>query len=270
MQRKNFCDGRAVPLGRRLLLAFSGTLNTLFQPVGTRGQYFLPFKLGGNLLRSHAIQGHTVDTLDHLGGLIVYDPVFGVIRVFHIAIGRLSHRLTRIALDLIADSALFGNVPRIPLVEQVADRGKLVIALGRINVVRNCYKTDIVLREKFFGQAADLDVVSAKTGQILHKDRCCLALFELLDHFHEAGAIHGHAGNAVVQEMHQIGVAFFLGYLSEQFFLIANAVTLAFQIIVTGKPLIEEGCHITGLFIVRLFHKSSFLGQSDNKFSCVL
>lgn len=82
-----------------------------------------------------------------MGGLIVYDPVFGVIRVFHIAIGRLSHRLTRIALDLIADSALFGNVPRIPLVEQVADWGKLVIALGRINVVRNCYKTDIVLRE---------------------------------------------------------------------------------------------------------------------------
>lgn len=82
-------------------LPFSGTLNTLFQPVGTRGQYFLPFKLGGNLLCFHAIQGHTVDTLDHLGGLIVYVPVFRVIRVFHIAIGRLSHRLARIALDLI-------------------------------------------------------------------------------------------------------------------------------------------------------------------------
>ena len=101
------------------------------------------------------------------------------------------------------------------VLEQVADWGKLVIALGRINVVRNCYKTDIVLREKFFGQAADLDVVSAKTGQILHKDRCCLALFELLDHFHEAGAIHGHAGNAVIQKMHQIGVAFFFGYLGK-------------------------------------------------------
>ena len=37
--------------------------------------------------------------------------------------------------------------------------------------------------------------------------------------------------------------------------LVANAVTLTFQIIVTGKPLIEEGCHITGFFIVRLFHK---------------
>lgn len=33
LQGKNFCDGRAVPLGRRLLLAFSGTLDTLFQPV---------------------------------------------------------------------------------------------------------------------------------------------------------------------------------------------------------------------------------------------
>ena len=123
-------------LGRRLLLAFSGTLDTLFQPVGPWGQNFLPLKLSGNLLRSHAIQGHTVDTLDHLGGLIVYDPVFGAIRVFHIAIGRLAHRLARIALDLIADSALFGNVPRVPFVEQVADRGKLVIASIKCPVCR--------------------------------------------------------------------------------------------------------------------------------------
>lgn len=131
--------------------------------------------------------------LDHLRGLIVYDPAFRIVGVLHVAVGRLTHRLASIALDLIADPALFGNVPRVPFVKQIADRGKLVIALGRINIVRNCYKTDIVLREKFFGQAADLDVVSAKTGQVLHKDRCCLALFELFDHFHEAGAIHGHA-----------------------------------------------------------------------------
>ena len=154
------------------------------------------------------------------------------------------------------------------VLKQITDRGKLVIALGGVYVIRNRYKTDIVLREKFFGQAAHFNVVASQAAEVLHKDRCRLALFKLSDHIHEAWAVHGHAGNAVIQKMHQIGVAFFLSYFCEQFFLIANAVTFTFQIIVTGKPLIEEGCHITGLFIVRLFHKSSFLGQSDNKFSC--
>ena len=101
------------------------------------------------------------------------------------------------------------------VLKQIADRGKLVIALGRINVVRNCYKTDIVLREKFFGQAAHLNVITSQAAEVLHKNRCCLALFELLDHIHEAWAIHGHAGNAVIQKMHQIGVAFFFGYLGK-------------------------------------------------------
>ena len=50
-----------------------------------------------------------------------------------------------------------------------------------------------------------------------------------------------------------LGVAFFLSYFCEQFFLIANAVTFTFQIIVTGKPLIEEGCHITGFFLFDCF-----------------
>ena len=41
--------------------------------------------------------------------------------------------------------------------------------------------------------------------------------------------------------------------------MISDAVTLTFQIIVTGKPLIEESGHITGFFVIRLSHKSSFL-----------
>ena len=36
--------------------------------------------------------------------------------------------------------------------------------------------------------------------------------------------------------------------------MVTDAVTLTFQIIVTGKPLIEEGRHVTGFFVVRLSH----------------
>ena len=84
------------------------------------------------------------------------------------------------------------------VLKQIADRGKFVIALGGVNVVRNRYKTDIVLREKFFGQAAHLNVVAPQAAEVLHKDRCRLALFKLLDHIHKAWAIHRHARNAII------------------------------------------------------------------------
>ena len=41
--------------------------------------------------------------------------------------------------------------------------------------------------------------------------------------------------------------------------MVADAVTLTLQIIVTGKPFVEESGHITGFFVIRLSHKSSFL-----------
>ena len=46
-----------------------------------------------------------------------------IIRVLDVTVGRLAHRLTGIALDLIADTALLADVPGVPLIEQVADRG---------------------------------------------------------------------------------------------------------------------------------------------------
>ena len=54
--------------------------------------------------------------------------------------------------------------------------------------------------------------------------------------------------------MHQVGITFLLCHFGEELLLVANAVTLTFQIIVTGKPLIEEGRHVTGFFVVRLSH----------------
>ena len=66
--------------------------------------------------------------------------------------------------------------------------------------------------------------------------------------------------------MYQVGVALLFGYFGEELFLIANAVALTFKIIVTGKPLIEEGCHVTRFFVIRLSHKSSFPGQPGNIF----
>ena len=115
-----------------------------------------------------------------------------------------------------------------------------------------------MLREKFLGQSADLDVVAAQAGKVFDKYCGGPSLFKLPDHLHKTRAVHGDTGNAVVKEMDQIGVAFLLCHFGQQLFLVADAVTLTLQIIVTGKPLIEESGHVTGFFVIRLSHKSSF------------
>ena len=73
--------------------------------------------------------------------------------------------------------------------------------------------------EKFFRQPSDLNVVSPQAGKVFDKDGGGFSLFQLADHFHEAGAIHRHAGNTVIQEMNQICVALFLCDFGKQFLL---------------------------------------------------
>lgn len=65
-----------------------------------------------------------------------------------------------------------------------------------------------MLREKFLGQPADLDVVTAQAGKVFDKYCGGPSLLKLLDHLHKTRAVHRDAGNAIVQEMDQVGVAF--------------------------------------------------------------
>lgn len=74
-----------------------------------------------------------------------------------------------------------------------------------------------MLREKLLGQPPHLNVVAAQPGQILHKHGG-----KLLHHVVETGTIHRDAGDAVVQEVDQVGITFFLRYLGQQFLLESN------------------------------------------------
>ena len=125
-----------------------------------------------------------------------------------------------------------------------------------------------MLREKLLGQPPHLNVVAAQPGQILHKHGGGLAGGKLLHHVVETGAVHRDAGDAVVQEVDQVGVSFFLRHLGQQFLLVADAVTLALQVVIAGKPLIEERGHITGFTVVRLSHSVLLPpGQPNSKYN---
>ena len=81
-----------------------------------------------------------------------------------------------------------------------------------------------MVREKFFRQPSDLNVVSPQAGQVFDKDGGGFSLFQLADHFYKTRAVHRHAGNAVIQEMNQICVAFFLCDFGKQLLLMLDAV----------------------------------------------
>ena len=193
----------------------------------------------------------------------INDPMLGIVRVLDISIGRKSHRFAGVAFDFITDTAFLADVTGIPLIEQVSDGCQFIFSLGRVDVVRNGNKSDVMVREKFFCQPSDLNIVSAQTGKVFDEHSGGFPLFKLLHHFNETGTVHGHAGNAIIQKVNQIGIAFFLCNFGEQFLLVADAVTLALQIIITGKTLIEKSGCFTGFLVTRLFHTRSFLGTVE-------
>ena len=253
----------AIPLGCWTYLAPSGTADAFLNPVGLRRQDAFLFKLGGNLFRAKALQRHIKNAPDNLCSFFINDPMLGIVRVLDIPIGRKSHRFAGVAFDFITDTAFLADVAGIPLIEQVSDGCQFVFSLGRVDVVRNGNKSDVMVREKFFCQPPDLDIVSAQTGKVFDEHSRGFSLFKLLHHFNETGTVHGHAGNAIIQKVNQIGIAFFLCNFGEQFLLVADAVTLALQIIITGKTLIEKSGCFTGFLVTRLFHTRSFLGTVE-------
>lgn len=86
--RENVSDGGTVPHIRSAEFAFPRAIDALFTPISDGGKDFLLGEYGGDLLRSIAIQSHSEYAADHLGGLLIHDPPFGIVGVFLVAIGR--------------------------------------------------------------------------------------------------------------------------------------------------------------------------------------
>ena len=88
LQGEDFLDGGVVPLGR-LQRAFGAALaNPLAGSIGRGVQRPHRPQRRSNLQGAVALQGQTVDAAHHLGSLRVNDPKTGIVRVFHVAIGR--------------------------------------------------------------------------------------------------------------------------------------------------------------------------------------
>ena len=150
-------DGGAVPHIRSTEFAFPRTIDALFTPIGDGGKDFLLGEYCGDLLRSIAIQSHSEYAADHLGGLLIHDPPFGIVGVFLVAIGRRPHRFAGVALDLVADPALLANVVR------------YAVGSNKGQIVKHLKPVDLKATE----QAQGLSVKALQFVQKGSRNCCC-------------------------------------------------------------------------------------------------
>ena len=123
----------------------------------------IPFKDPGNLLRAFAADAEVKDALDNRRGFLVQNPLVLVVRVAAVAVGRLAEMLAAGAALMQADTDFLGGIARIPLVEQVADRGKaLSVPALAVHAVVDGNEPHIVAGEDDVGVLAYSQVITTK------------------------------------------------------------------------------------------------------------
>ena len=213
LQGEDFLDGGMSPFGR-LQGTFGATaFDALVPPVVSWIDDPILAQGVCNFSQSIPLQGHIIDTPHHISGLRVDHPKSGIVGIFDISIGRLGQRDARVAFHLVDNFPLLGNVLGVPLVHNVAERGKFIVPLITIHAIGNGDQAHIVLREKLLRQLANLYVVATHPGEVFNKHGRDIPGLDSGQHFLKSGALHGGAGNAIVYEKQGICIAFFPCYL---------------------------------------------------------
>ena len=103
------------------------------------------------------------------------------------------------------DSAnFFACITRIKVIEQIAERGKLIIAFVAVYTVVDCDIANITLREEALCIVADFQIVTPHARHILDDNRRDFSGFRKAYHFIPTGAVKSHTRNAVVNEKYGI------------------------------------------------------------------
>ena len=200
----------------------TATVGSLAPPVVGGIANPVPLQRGGGFRQPIAVQGHLINAAYHGGGLWVDHPKAGVLRVFEIAIGRWGQRHPGISFQFVHDFSLFGNISGIIFVHDIFEGSKLVFALVAVHPIGNGHQPHVMGREKFFRQAAYLNVIPAQAGKVFHEYRRYVPALNGLNHLLKTGPLHGGACDAVVHKKQGVRVTFFFRRLLENFLLRCN------------------------------------------------
>ena len=127
------------------------------------------------------------------------------------------------------------GIAGVEVIEQITERGKIVVPLVAVHAVINSDIPNIALAKEALGIVAHFQIVPAHAGHILNDDGFDLSCFDQPDHLIPARTVKGHPGNAVVDEKRGIGETVVSRVLQEDFLLIGYAVALAVQRVLLGQ-----------------------------------
>ena len=119
------------------------------------------------------------------------------------------------------------------VLHNIEERSEIVILrLVAVHAVIDGDKTDLLLREKYLGIEADLQIISAESAHILDDDRTDLSGIYFGKHSLKSGTVEVAPGIAVIGKMLDVREAAFTGELAEILLLVQYRVRFALLLIV--------------------------------------
>ena len=120
-----------------------------------------------NLHRPFPRNTQIKNLFDDLGGFLVHNPLFLVVRVFHIPIGRIGAEVfPGVALCLHDGADFLAGIAGIEIVEQIAEWGKVVVALVAVYTIVDGDIPYIALGKETLGVVADFQIIPSHAGHI--------------------------------------------------------------------------------------------------------
>ena len=199
---EDIADGGGVPAVRVCNFLVAAVLRLIHGSVGRRYQHLF---LGQNLCNAccgNALTYQTEDFPDNLCGRLVHDKGLFIARLPLVTIrdrAAASHSVFHSGLEDCLD--FVAGVLGIPLVHDVQERREVIVLRGStVHIVVDGYEPNALFREKDFCVAANSQVISSKTTEILYDDGIYQALFHHVLHLDETRSVEGRPRKSVIRE----------------------------------------------------------------------
>ncbi len=213
--------------------------------VGSRCQHLVRPKLVGDLLRPPPFHAHLEDAPYHLCGLRVNQPVVGILRVFHIAIGDIDcQRYAALTFRLLNRPDFTAGIPAIKFVKPVLDARKIVVdavLVGGVEVIIDGDKPNAVLREGEVGVKPSQCRVPPQTTEVFRNTDRHSSRFDFGQHRLETGAVIGYTTVAVINEKLRIAEMVVFAVAEQDSLLILDRQGLPGSLVLLRQAAVEGG-----------------------------
>ena len=191
--------------------------------------------------RRFPIDCQPINTADNFGGFLVDQPMVFIVRIFFITIdSNVRQRLARFAFCAKGGLLFAAEITQIPFVHNIKERRKLIaVLIVTVNAVGDSDKVNMVLTEHYLSVKACLQIISADSGHILHKNVCHLVGFNICNQPFPSRTVKVATRITVVGIVDEVFIPLLPCVAFEVCLLIDDRVAVPGEFIVTGQSLIQ-------------------------------